>query len=194
MAVALASIGQATSGGFAPARVGVVDVPAVSERYLKTTELENHFELRRVKLSEQPDALREKIDRTARSLREEFKPGTNEFQERSKQLAMLEAELQWFVEEQGRQIEQELAGSLRLIFDDIRDVVGELAEQKGIDVVLAADRIPEGAPATTTQARQQIILQKVLYWRPSVDLTDDVVARLNARFEAQRPSPASGPG
>lgn len=190
--VALMSVGQIASGGASPVRVAVVDIPAVSEAYLRTGDLENMFEQRRKALSAELGAMREKVDRTMRSLREEFKPGTKEYRERRKQLAMLEAELQWLVEAQGRDVERELAKSLRAIFDDIRNAVGEVADEKGVDVVLAADRLPEDAPPTTTQARQQIILQKVLYWRPSVDLTDDVIVRLNAEYEAQRPSQASG--
>ncbi len=190
--VVLMSIGQIASGGAAPARVAVVDIPAVSEGYRRTSDLENKFEQRRKALNAERGALREKVDRTTRSLREEFKPGTKEYQERRKQLAMLEAEFQWLVEAQGREIERQLAKSLRAIFDDIRNAIGEVAEEKGMDVVLAADQLPEDAPATTTQARQQIILQKVLYWRPSVDLTDDVIVRLNADYEAQHPSQASG--
>lgn len=192
IAVLSTSIGQTASGETAPARVGVVDIPAVSERYLKTSELEAVFERRRAELTAERDAMRDKVDRTARSLSEEFKPGTKEHLERRKQLAMLEAELQWLIEAQGRAIEQELAGSLRMIFDDIRSAVAEVARRKGFDIVLAADQLPKEAPATTTQSRQQIILQKVLYWRPSVDLTEDVIVQINAEYERQRSASGSG--
>lgn len=191
MAVGLTTIGQ--QDRFGSTRVAVVDVPAVSERYLRTSDLEARFEQRRVKFNRERDALREKIERAGRSLQEEFKPGTGEYGERRKQLAMLEAELQWFMETEGEKIERHLAGSLRSIYDDIQAIVGEVAKEQGIDVVLAADRMPEETPRATTQARQQIVLQKVVYWSPRVDLTDEVVTRLNTEYKARRVTVPSGP-
>lgn len=189
MLVGVASLGQ--PGPMTATRVAVVNVPVVSERYLKTTYLESQFETKRLELAEQRNTLRENIDRTRRSLQEEFKPRTQEFRQRAKQLAMLEAEMQWLVETQGRQVETELAASLRSIFADIQSVIRAVAQERNIDVVLAADQLPPEPPVTTSQARQQVVLQKVLYWRPGVDLTDIVVARLNAEFEKAR---AASPG
>ncbi len=199
MAAALMTVGQSAASArsnLAPAgstKVAVVDVPSVSQRYQRFADLEAHFEQQRVSFGQKRDAIRERIERTTRSLGEQFKPGTNEFEERRKQLAMLEAELQWFVETEGQKIEQSLASSLRSIFHDIHTVVQEVAEEKGIDVVLAADRLPEEPPGSTRQARQQIVLQKVVYWSPRVDLTDEVAARLNAKYKAQGAKPPLGP-
>lgn len=185
MAAGLATLGQPTSGGFGSTRVAVLNVPAVSERYLRTSDLEARFDQQRAKFNQQRDALREKIERATRSLQEEFKPGTTEFEERRKQLAVLEAELQWFVETEGQKTEEGLASSLRSIYGDIEAVVREVAEERGIDVVLASDQLPDDPPGSTRQARQQIVLQKVVYWNPRVDLTDEVVARLNAKYKSQ---------
>jgi len=190
MAAVLMTIGQQDVYGFT--KVAVVDVPAVSARYLLTRDLEAQFEQRRVRFNEQRKAMQEKIQRTGQSLQEEFKPGTEEFEQRHKQFALLEAELQWFAESEGQKIEQGLAESLHNIYMDIQEIVREVAEERGIDVVLAADRLPEAMPQSTTQVRQQIILQKVIYWSPRMDLTDEVVTRLNARYKARRLTSPSG--
>lgn len=177
-------IGMAQQGGLPTTRVAVVNIPTVSERYLKTADLEAAFEQRRQQFTKARDAKQKEIERAGRSLQEELKPGTPAFEERRKQLMLLQAELQWFIESQGQTMEAGLAASLRSIFDDIRATVRQLAEERGIEIVLAADQPPPSPPATTSQARQQIILQKVLYWHPRVDLTDEVVARLNATYKA----------
>jgi hypothetical protein len=49
--------------------------------------------------------------------------------------------------------------------------------------VLAADNVPADAPDTPNQARQTILLQKVLYWKPDVDLTEAVLTKLNQRYK-----------
>jgi Skp family chaperone for outer membrane proteins len=169
--------------GAGAVNVAVVNLPVASERYQKTADLEVKFEGVRAKLNEQRAAMRDKIDKLARSLQEELKPGTEAFAKRQKELAMQEAELQWFVESQSRAVEQSLADSLREIYEDIKTVVGEVALERGLDVVLASDLLPPQVPGAPNQVRQQILLQKVVYWSPRVDLTDEVVARLNTRYQ-----------
>ena len=176
-------------------RVAVVDIPAVSERYEGTADLEAQFEERRTQFNSRREEYRDKINRTGRALQEQLKPGTPEFDQRRKQLVMLEAELDWFTQVEGKKIEQGLAQSLHEIYLAIHAAVEEIAQERGIDVVLAADRLPVEPPQSTTQARQQIVLQKVVYWTPRVDLTEAVITRLNERFRARRlTSPnAAGP-
>ncbi len=188
MSLAVVAFGQTTGS----TRVAVVDVPAVSEQYFKTAELEAQFERRRVSLNKERDELREKIERTGRSLQEELKPGTQEYEQRRKQLAMYEAEMQWFVESTGQRIEGELAKSLRMIYSDIQIAVRAVAEKNKVEVVLAADRLPQESPRTTAQARQQIVLQKVLFWSPSVDLTAQVIAHLNQGHKPPQSTPTQG--
>ncbi len=190
MAAVLMAAGQQST--FPPTRVAVVSVPDVSTRYERTRDLEAQFEQKRAKFNEQRDALRGKMERTGRSLQEELKPGTEEFEQRRKQLAMYEAELKWLLDSGGQKIELEIASSLRSIYMDIQGAVREVAEQRGIDVVLAADQLPEERPQTTTQVRQQIILQKVVYWNSRVDVTDAVVERLNERYRARKLAAPSG--
>lgn len=173
------------ASAWASATVAVVNIPLVSEKYQKTADLEARFEAVRLELGERRKKQQEQIERAAKSLAEEFKPGTPEFDAQRKKLAMLDAELQWFIESEGKKVERGLAASLREIFDDIQLIVRELATEKGIDIVMAADQMPSEIAESPTQARQQILLQKVLYWSPNVDITDEVVERLNVRYRTQ---------
>ena len=107
---------------------------------------------------------------------------------------MLEAEAQYFVESKRREIAASLARSLRSIFDDIEAAVREVALEKGVDIVLASDELPDRIPTDPSDARQQILLQKVLFWGPDVDLTDEVIVRLNAKYAAQQATSPSETG
>ena len=174
---------------WAQTKIGVVNVATVSEKYARTKELEGQFDALRKSLGQQRDALKEKIDRAKAGLQEELKPGTAEYQSRRKEIAMMEAELQWFVESEGQKVERGLAEALRSIYDDIHVCVKEIADENGIQIVLAADTVPAEAPDTPSQARQTILLQKVLYWKPDVDLTEAVLARLNQRHKPGSATP-----
>ena len=160
----------------------VVNIPVVSERYAKTTDLESRFEALRRDVQKRRDEKHEHIIRARRALQEELKPGTPTYEERRKQVAMLEAELQWFMESEAQKIEGGLADSLREIFSDIQSIVRELAEERQIDIVLASDQIGDRVPAAPAQVRQHILMQKVVYWSPQVDLTEEVISRINARY------------
>lgn len=189
-AAAMLNIAQPGTAG--TTRVAVVNIGAVSERYQKTTDLEATFEQRRIAFNQRLADLRQKIDTAKRSLQEELKPGTPEFEGRRKEMAMTQAELQWFTDSEGQKIEEGLAGSLRDIYADIQGVVEAVAKEQNIDVVLAVDRLPADPPTNTQQARQQIVLQKVLYWHPRTDVTEEVVTRLNAKYQASKPAGAGG--
>ena len=172
-------------------KVAVVNVGAVSGKYAKTADLEAQFDAIRRKLNQERDSMKEKIEKANRSLQEELKPGTDEFRARRKQVALMEAELQWFVESEGQKVEKGLAESLRGIFGDIQTAVREVAQEKGVEIVLASDQLPAETPDSPTQVRQHILLQKVLFWAPGLDLTEDVITKLNARYKAS--TPAAGP-
>ena len=188
MAMAMVPVAQS---GDDCVRVAVVNVAVVSEQYQRTKDLEAQFEAKRQLLQQQGDALRQKIEQDERSLREELKPGTSAYEARQKEMAMHQAELQYFVETEGRGVERGLAGSLRNIFSDIQVAVREVAEQKGYDVVLSYDQLPQESPDNPTAARQQILLQKVVYWSPRVDLTNAVIRHLNTKYGGQG---AASPG
>lgn len=187
--VSMVLMGAAHQGAPPATRVAVVNIPVVSERYVKTADLEASFEQQRRQFTEARDAKRKEFERVGRSLQEELKPGTPAFQERSKKIVLLQAELQWFVESEGQKMEASLAASLRSIFDDIRATLRQVAEERGIEIVLAADTLPPSPPKTTSQARQQVVLQKVLYWHPRLDLTEEVITRLNASYQAGKKKP-----
>ncbi len=173
----------------ASTKAAVVNIPVVSEKYAKTSELEAQFEAVRKKINGDRDALREKIERAKRSAQEELKPGTEEFRQRLKEIALMEAEFQWFTETEGQKVERGLAESLKSIFTDIQAAIREVAQEKGLDVVLAADQLPPETPENPAQVRQHILLQKVLYWSPAVDITEDVVTRLNANYKSSGGTP-----
>jgi len=166
-------------------KVAVINLPVVSERYQRTAVLEQHFAGIREKLNDKRDAMNAKIEKITRSLQEELKPGTEAFDKRQKELAMQQAELQWFVQSEGKKVEQGLADALLKIYADIQTTVADIARERGFDIVLASDEVPKDSPGSPGQVRQHILLQKVIYWSPNVDITDEVVQRLNARYKKQ---------
>ena len=176
----------AQSGGLGSSAVAVVSVAKVSEAYQRTRDLEAHFEQQRQQYNQERAAKRDQIERGMKALQEQFKPGTPEFKQRKTELLVLQAELQVLEDDGTRELEGKLAASLRDIFADIQGVVAQVAKEQGLDVVLASDEMPEESAVTTSMARQQILLQKVVFWSPRVDITDAVIARINTQYEQKK--------
>jgi Skp family chaperone for outer membrane proteins len=178
--VVLAVCAQASAGG---TKIAVVDVPAVSDAYAKREKLEGEFEAMRARYREQVDGEKAEIDRQRRVLEEQFKPGSDDYEARKEEIILREARLKVYMDREGVRLDRIVNTSLRSIYDDIRAMVAKVAEEEGVDIVLAKDEIPPPSGANSDVLRQQIMLQKVLYFRPTVDLTAKVSERLNAEYQ-----------
>lgn len=181
----------AQSGNQLP--IAVVNMPVVSERYQKTADLESRFAAVRQQLSARRDEMTNKANLLKRSLQEELRPGTEAYDARLRELVILEAEMKAFVDIETAKVERGLAQALREIYNDIKLAVQSVAQSKGLVLVVATDQLPDVPAESARQLREQIMFQKVLYWEPSVDITDEVISALNAKYLAERgQAPAGG--
>ena len=95
-------------------------------------------------------------------------------------------------------IDIEKALVLHDIYRSIKTAVSQMASSSGYDVVLVDDS--QGELTTSTEARvpresqirQQIAGRRMLYGNPMIDITDDLIARMNNAHKAGSPV-AAGP-
>lgn len=73
------------------------------------------------------------------------------------------------------------------LYQEVLKIVGDLAKEKGLDVVL--ERTEPEFPISSDELMLTVSTHKVLYDRGCVNLTDEVVARLDA---GQGAKPAAG--
>lgn len=177
-------------GSSAEVKVAVVNVPAVSDAYLRTDDLEQDFEALRVRFNEERTRRAEEIRNKREQLDAQFKPGTEDYAKRQEEIMILETRLKSYEQSEGAKLEREIAASLRKLFDDIKRMVSVVASEKGYDVVLAAEQLPAEIPDANV-LKNQILMQKVLYFSPRVDLTAEVTSRLNSEYQALK---AKSPG
>lgn len=169
----------------APPKVAVVDVPLVSDAYARTGDLEQEFEVLRLKFNEERKRRGEEILKKREQVAAQFKPGTEDFLKRQEEIMMLEARLKFFEQSEGVKLEIAITTSLRTLFEDIKRMISIVATEKGFDVVLAAEQLPAQIPDANA-LKNQILMQKVLYFNPRVDLTSEVSARLNSEYQARK--------
>ncbi len=165
--------------------IAVINVANASEQYKKTTQLEQQFDQMRTAFNEARLAKEEEIKRLNQALETQFKPGSADYKARQRELFVLQAEYETFMKDEGEKLQTSVTKSLRTIYDDITQMVGKVAKERNLDLVLPIEPMPEALPEDPQQLRQQIMFQKVIYASDRIDVTAEVVSRLNQEFEKQ---------
>jgi Skp family chaperone for outer membrane proteins len=183
--------------------VGVIDLLEASEKYVKTADLEDEFDALRQQFKADRQRRQEEIERMVRALEEQFKPGTPDYETREKELLVKKAEFDLYSEREETALQKRFAQSLKTIFDDIRRMAGVVAEERGLDLVLVADQRPTEEIVNPSAMRQYIAMQRVIYHHPRLEITDEVIDRLNMGYKTLAPqtpgdtapqAPAGAPG
>ncbi len=175
LAVAFCGIAQAQQ------KIATVDIAAVMMKYQKAVELRTRLEGDAKNAQSARDEKIQKLQGLRGEAEALFKqtkdPILNE-QGRKDVEAKLQAkaaELQQFEREATQQMQTTLAAlqsrdqaNVKQLFDDIRPTVAALAKEKGFDVVMP--------------------LAGLLYADPALDITEEIVKRLNAAFKPETPA------
>lgn len=136
-------------------------------------------------LDGQGDGKREAIEMLAQDL-ELFPPGSPQHQSASQDIAKLTYELQAYLDYAVRKLDGRKARTLWTIYDEIKNTIEAIAVDQGYDFVIVDDsvvRLPTDVSEAETM--RQISARRLLYTDPQVDITRDVIARMNREFAAQ---------
>lgn len=172
---------------FAPQRPAVV-ASVDLERVFNSIDLQAKTETRLKAVAADLDAqrktLRDGIEELNAEL-ESFQPGSAAQLEVATRIEEAIAEFRAFEGFARAKAEAEQAKSMRQIYMTIREAAMELAKERGWDYVMVDDSIPTIEPTDSQRMLQQISSRRFLYANPSFDVTDDLIAKLNAMDAAE---------
>lgn len=167
-----------------PAVVASVDL----ERVFNSIDLQAKTEARlkavAADLDEQRNRLRDGIEELQAEL-ESFQPGSTAQLEVATRVEEAIAEFRAFEGFARAKAEAEQAKAMRQIYMSIREAAAGLAKERGWDYVMVDDSIPTIEPTDAQRMLQQISSRRFLFANPSFDVTDDLIAKLNAMEAAQ---------
>jgi len=109
-----------------------------------------------------------------------FKQDSNEYLAQRKELIDKRAGLEAQQAFNKEQIVLKQYGFSKELYQDILQIISELAEQKGLDIVLEKDEVDIFA-LSVNEIEQTIRTHKVLYSGECVDISDEVVAQLDKK-------------
>jgi Skp family chaperone for outer membrane proteins len=148
-----------------------------------------------VELTQKADQIRAEDKRREEeiaTLQEQFKH-INEIeakQQLEEDIALLGLNYQAWVRFVKDQLDVDRALLLQSLYRSIKAAIQELAETEGYDLVLVDDsqgdlKWSEDSPLNREgQTLQQIAARRVLYASPVIDVTDDLVERMNNKYRA----------
>jgi len=178
MAPASNKRGQAQLKGDIPSsKIGIVSILKVFRDCKSSAAHRNELLAEQNRIRAELQNLSKEIEAQEAGLKA-FKPESSDYLAQRKELidkqARLEAEQKFYKEQV---ILKQYKWSKKL-YQDILRITSELAEQKGLDLVLKKDEIDLLA-LSVNEISRTISTYKVLYSGGCVDITDEVVARLD---------------
>ncbi len=106
--------------------------------------------------------------------------GSEKYQQMLEALAMETNEYAGFTEWARRRIEAESAMRLRRLYTSVKSNIAAEAAEKGYDIVFVNDALGELRAGDEAEVTMQISARRMLYSSPRLDITADVIARMDA--------------
>jgi Skp family chaperone for outer membrane proteins len=166
----------------AQSKIAVIDVAQVFESYEMTRDLESMFNAKRQELASEAEQRRTSIEQIRRGLAA-FDPASADYVSRENELIRSEVDFQVWSTQSEQRLKTNHKRWLLTIYRNTQEVIGRLANERNYDLVLTYDRLTDDAPDSVT-LRQQILLQKVIYHHSRVDITTEVLNRLNSEYKS----------
>jgi Skp family chaperone for outer membrane proteins len=161
--------------------IAVIDLGKVFDGYALTHDLESKFEQQQRTLQTEAEKKRSEILLRREALAS-FKPGTPDYKARRKELTQLQFEFDVWAGMQEQELREAHKQWMLRIYRNIHRAVETLSRERNISVVLTYQAVTDEAPDSKT-LRQQLLLEKVFYFKERLDLTQSVLERVNKEYQ-----------
>ena len=169
-----------TAAAAKPTRVGVCDIVAVFNGNDKANDLREMLEKKR-KAIQAEDEKRAKAIQASQEELAAYKKGSGQYEKMLNEIQRLSYERKAWLEFQNAMILREYQRLTREMYDEILQVIAQVARQGGIDVVIYTER---DMPSTDDRREllSMIERRKVLFAADDVDITSATLAALNKAY------------
>lgn len=181
--VALAGAGAGTAMRAQPTAVAVVDLSVLSNQLNERTKIESDLQARQEDLQRQQEERKNQINRLQQDLAV-LAPGTSAYQQKEQELQKAVLEFQVWSNFESQRLNRERGIQKENLYRKVLDAVAKVAQANGYDLVLFKEGKPDFNYENLQQLDALIHMRKVLYASESVDITSQVIDRMNNEFQA----------
>lgn len=166
-------------------KVAIVNPARAFNEAQETRDLRAKLENDRKQLEDQERQKRQRIQEL-QNARDQLRPDAPQYAERNRELQQAAVEFEVW----GRMVQQDVQRNQKLqmkqLFDKIANATAEVAKAKGVDLVVTQfnPETPENLDQINAdQLRALLNSRNVLYFNEAADLTDEVIAALDAAYK-----------
>ena len=190
----LAVLAVALLGAVLPVRaaqgqsIAVVNPAKVFNEMQETVDLKQKLQGERAAIENEEKA-RVKAVEDSRNAARLFNPGTAEFKAKNQEFMQKAIQLQTWRELTKADLARSQKAQMKDLFGKIEAATKEVATAKKLDLVLVDQRadLPDDLdPITVEQLRALINQRTVLHADPKLDISNDVIAVLNAQYKNRK--------
>ncbi|MEL7087672.1 MAG: OmpH family outer membrane protein [Planctomycetota bacterium] len=174
--------GGQSGGEAAPTRVAVVNMQEVinnsdqqAANRAKNQQLGTDLQTEQKERQDAIVKLQNEID--------PLEPGGDAWRAKRDQIQQKTLELRVWAEMQTQNNQLEQARQFAVLYRNVNEAAGQVAQEMGYDVVLQAGELPDLMRLNVEQLQSVVQSRKVIYSSDQVDITAAVLSRLNAEFK-----------
>ena len=183
---------QAAAAPAKPLRIAVANQARIFNEMAETKALQGRMVEEQKKIVATEKEKRAVIEQL-RAQRDQLKPDHPQAEEINNQLLNASLDYKLWGESQKAMAEARQKRQIRQLFEKVQNAVAEVAKNESIDLVLAEQRDPLAAKLDTISLEQlqgAFLSKDVLYASKESDISDKVLALLDARYKAAGAAPA----
>jgi len=179
----LATPARATAQAGPQPKVAIASPSKIFLGMKGTQDVRARLDAEKKSLQEQETEKRKKVEEL-RSAMELIKPDAPQYEEASNAFTTAAIEFKNWGEFSQATFARREKMQTKLLYDKITAAIAELAKERGIDLVVAAQP-PIAIEKMNVLELQQLMAQRqVLYANATVDITSDVLAKLDEKYNA----------
>jgi len=183
--LAVALMTANASAQIQPTKVAIANPAKIFQELKETGDLRKAMEAKETQVKNTQFEKQQKI-KDLQARRDQLKPDSAGYAEANRDLMQAAVDYEVWGKMIQMEVQNEQKRQLLGIFTRITNAVSEVATAKGIDLVVTDQRpeIPENLDQVNVdQLRGLINSRNVLFFKPQIDISADVVAALNAKYE-----------
>jgi Skp family chaperone for outer membrane proteins len=170
----------------APTHIGIVNLGKVFRSVQEMKDIQAKQEADSNSLKTLANQHQADLDVMKQELRNGPKPDSEDWDKKLTALETKSVEYDSDLKLRQAEMSRIFSKQLKAVFDKVQASVAEIAKQKGLDLVLT-ENLPDPAPGTelTPDQMAQLLAQhNVLFAGGNIDITDEVIAALDAQYKA----------
>jgi Skp family chaperone for outer membrane proteins len=177
------AVGTNFSAAPPPVTAATVDLEKVFENLAELSEEQIHLTDLGNTMHTEDQARQAELTRMDDELKT-LQPGTDTYNQLESEFIQKSIEYQAWTEFTLRQLDREKALVLEKVYNSVKQAVRDMAVQQGYDIIYLNDSLKPLQRGTEASIQQQISARRMLYTNPALDITDDLIQRMNNAFNA----------